>query len=139
MTTSVTAQVSSTRLQRAVIVAVVAVWVVKVTIHEIIGMIAVRDGLVAAVGTMPVSGLVSPAIVVGGAFGRISSVHLEPVIIHMTLVRMMHVPVVKVVGVSIVQNSGVTAAGSVLMRMTLVCFVSHRAPPVAGESRGIGG
>ncbi|CAN5783106.1 hypothetical protein BH23GEM8_BH23GEM8_09820 [soil metagenome] len=100
------------------------------TIDQIIGVITMRHGVVSAVGTMPVAGLMSPTIVVRGAFGWILSVHLEPVIIHVIFVRMMHVTVVKIVGVPIVHDGGMSTAGSVLVRVPLVFVVCHRAPPV---------
>ena len=52
----------SRQLNRPVIVAVVAVRIVQVAVYQVVGMVAVRDGLVAAAGAMLVTFLVTAAI-----------------------------------------------------------------------------
>ena len=57
----------SGKLERAVVVAVIAVGKVQVSIHEVADVIAVRDRLVTAARTMNVSFLVTGARVAWGA------------------------------------------------------------------------
>lgn len=53
--------VTSRKLKRAVIVAMVSMGVVKVAIHKIVHVIAVRDGLMSASRPVHVTGLVAAA------------------------------------------------------------------------------
>jgi hypothetical protein len=69
-----------------VIVAVAVVRMVQVAADEIIGVIAVRDGLVAARRAMLVSRVVRAAVVRGRASGRIDRPDLENVFIHVITV-----------------------------------------------------
>ena len=59
---------------------------VQVTIHQVIDMIAVRYGFVAAVGTMSVRVLMGGTTVVRRAFLRIRRSHLDLVVVHMVAV-----------------------------------------------------
>jgi hypothetical protein len=70
----------------AVIVAMSAVRMVQVTIHQVIDMIAVRYGFVAAVGTMSVRLLMGGTTVVRRAFLRIRRGHLDLMVVHMVAV-----------------------------------------------------
>jgi len=57
----------SARRQRPVVVAVVAVWVVKMAGNAIIYMVAVRHRLVAAAGAVYMARLMTTAAMIGGA------------------------------------------------------------------------
>ena len=63
-----------------------AVRMVQVTIHQVIDMIAVRYGFVAAVGTMSVRLLMGGTTVVRRAFLRIRRGHLDLMVVHMVAV-----------------------------------------------------
>jgi hypothetical protein len=110
--------------------------VVQVTVHQVIRMIAMGDGFMPAVGSMPVAGFVSPAVVIGRAIGRVPAVHLEPVIVDVILMGMVHVPVVQIVGVPVVHHGCMPAAGAMFVRMVRVGVVCHLLSSWIGLSRG---
>jgi hypothetical protein len=66
-----------------VIVAVVAIRVVQMTVHQIVDVIAVGNRLMAAVGTMLVLGAMCSAVMTAGAVGRIGRVYFKLVFVDM--------------------------------------------------------
>ena len=76
-------------LQFAVIVAMVAMRVVEMTIHEVVDMVPVRDGFVAAIRPMNVRVFMPGAIVTGRAFLGIRGGHFDPVIVYVVAVVVM--------------------------------------------------
>ena len=54
-------------LQLAVVVAMPLMWMVQVTFDEIVHVVAVRNGFVTASGAVLMVGVVSLAVVIGGA------------------------------------------------------------------------
>jgi hypothetical protein len=94
-------------------VAVIAVRVVQVPVHEIVHVIAVWYRGVAAVGTVHVAGIVATALVRGRATGRHRIRNLEGVLMHIARVLMMQMAVVQVVHVVVVLNARVAAARTV--------------------------
>jgi len=92
-----------------------AVRMVQVIADQIVDMVTVRHGLVAARRTVLVS-----CFVTGAAMGRRASVwicvpHVDAVLVDMVFVRVMQVPVMQVVDMIIVPDGGVTASLAVLM------------------------
>jgi hypothetical protein len=85
-----------------VIVTVVAVEVVQVALHQVIDVVPMRHSLVAAVGPVLVRFFMPGAFVVRRASFRIRRVHLQAMVVHVIAVRIMHMPVVQVVGVPVV-------------------------------------
>jgi hypothetical protein len=77
-----------------VVVAMAAVHVMQVAIHEIIDVIAVGDRLVATAGTMLVVPGVAAATVRGRAIGRVFAVHFQAVLLHPPGSHVMQVAVV---------------------------------------------
>ena len=75
-----------------VIVAVVAVRMVQVTVHDVIDMIAVRHGFVTATVAMQVARFVAVAIVRHATVGILGG-HFEAMLVVMALVRMVQVAV----------------------------------------------
>jgi hypothetical protein len=73
-------------LDLPVVVAVVPVRMVKPITHQVIGVIAVRDGFVTAVRTVPVTAVVSVAEA-RRALGGVLLIHLQPVFVEVVLVR----------------------------------------------------
>jgi hypothetical protein len=96
-----------------VIVAVVAVGMVQVTIHQIVGVISVRDGLVATPLTVDVVRVVAAAAVLGRAGGRVALRDLDGVLVDVITVGMVQVTIVQVVDVPIVHDGLVAASGAV--------------------------
>ena len=105
------------------IVAMVAMLMMQVSLDEVVGVVAVRDRLVAAVGTVLVACVVATARVIWRAGARIGLRHRDRVIVDVPLVRMMHVPVVQVVRMPLVRDRRVPATRTVLVIMSLVRVV----------------
>lgn len=104
---------SDGREHRSVKITVPIVRVMQVSVDQIIDMVAVRHGRMATRRGMHVSGLVSTAAMARGAVGRIRGGHVDDVFDDGAVRLVMEVPVVQIVGVSVVLDGGVTAAGAV--------------------------
>ncbi len=111
----------------SMVVAVVAVRVMEMAVHQVVDVIAMWDSLVTAVDAMRVGRVVAVAIVPVRAIDRVGSTHLEPVLIYMTLMRRVQVAVVQVVRVVVVLDCGVAAVCAVFVGMVLMdnMFVRH--------------
>jgi hypothetical protein len=109
--------------QRPVVVAVPGVGVVQVTLDQVVGVVAVRHRLVAAVGAVLVARVVTAAVVLGRAVVRVLRVDRDDVLVHVVLVRVMQVAAVQVVGVALVLDGRVAAARAVLVRVVAVGLV----------------
>ena len=115
-------------LKRPMVVAVAAVWVMQMSVHQVVDMVAVRHGLVTAAWTMLVVPLMATTIVVGRALVRIARVHVDDMLVEMIAVRVVKVTVMEVVHMVAVPYRSVAAVGTVLVRMVmvnLVLVVSH--------------
>ena len=108
------------QLQRPVIVAVSVVWMMQSAINQIIHVIAVRNGCVAAVGAMNV--LLVVAFGAERAFVGIRGTDGDDVFVHVVAVRMMQVAVMKIIYVPIVHDGNVSAIFAMDMRMIGVRF-----------------
>ena len=97
------------------IVAVVTVRVVQVTVDQVVDVIAVRNGFMAAARPVLVALVVSAAVMPGGAVLRVHGIHVQLVLIHMIAVDMVQMPVMQVIRVAVVLDRGVPAAGAVLV------------------------
>ena len=93
---------------RAVVVAVVAVGVMEVAVDQVVDVIAVGDGGVAAVGAMLVAFFVAFAGVFGGAVGGVGFVDGEGMLLDPILFDVVQVAVVQVIDVADVDDSGGT-------------------------------
>ncbi len=108
------------RLDRPVVVAVVAVRMVQVAVDEVIDVVAIRDGFVAAAGAVNVLLVVAAAGMLGRARGRVAGVDREGVVVDMVAVHVVQVAVVQVVGVALVLHGGVAAARAMLVAVVVV-------------------
>ena len=108
------------QLQRPVIVAVSVVWMMQSAINQIIHVIAVRNGCVAAVGAMNV--LLVVAFRPERAFVGIRGTDGDGVLVHVVAVRMMQMAVVKIIHVPIVHDGDMSAIFAMDMRMIGVRF-----------------
>jgi hypothetical protein len=100
----------------------------QMTIHQVVNMIAMRHGLVAAVSTVSVRLVMGGAAVVRRAFLRIRRGHFNPMVIHMIAVSAMQVSIVKVIGVAVVFHCGVPAVWAMHMVVfpnVLLVSISH--------------
>jgi len=98
---------------------------VEMTLHEVIRMIAMRNGFVAAARAVTVSGDVTAAGVSRSAFRRIPGIYFQLVFVHMIAMHVVHVAIMKETLVAIVQESRVAALISMLMRVSLMSFMTH--------------
>jgi hypothetical protein len=97
----------------------------QMTFHEIVRMIAVGNSFVAAARAVMVSGYVTAAGVSTTAFRRILGIYFQLVLVHVIAMHIVHVAIVKEALVPIVQESGVAALISMLMRVSLMNFMTH--------------
>lgn len=103
--------------QRAVIVAVVTVRVVKMAGDAVIHVVSVRHRVVAAAGTVYMARLMPSAAMVGGAPIGVLARHVDDVLVDMTFMRVMEMTVVQIIYVATVAHAGMSAARPVLMSM----------------------
>ncbi len=113
-----------------VVVAVLAVRVMEMPVHQIVDVIPVRHGLVTAIRAVDVRGVMPLARVIRGAFRGVRPADLEPVLIHVIPVGMVQVAVVQVVHVVVVLDGHVAAVRAVLVIVVAVFLAAHlRFPP----------
>jgi hypothetical protein len=74
---------------------------------------------------MTVSGFVIGAGVSSSAFRRIGGIHFQLVFVHMIAMHIVHVAIVEETLVPIVQDGRVAALMSMLMRVSLMSFMTH--------------
>ena len=82
---------------------------VQMAIHQVINMVAMRHGFVAAIGTVSVGLRIGGAALVWRTFLRIRRSHLNLMVIHMITVSVMQVAIVKIISVAVVFHGGVPA------------------------------
>ena len=100
------------------IVAVSAMEVVQMAIHQVIDVISVGYCRVATVRSVHVRLLMSGAVMVRCALLRIDRGYLNAVIVHMIAVRMMQVAIVKIVDVAIVLHRDMTTVRAMLVAVS---------------------
>ena len=66
---------------RAVVIAVAVVGMVQVPVNEVVDVVAVRNGGVAAAGAVDVIGVMPCAAVIGGARRRVGAADVEGVLV----------------------------------------------------------
>jgi hypothetical protein len=95
---------------------------VQTTVDDVAGMVAVRNGLVAAVRPVDVAGLVAELRAVDRVvLGRVAIVHGEAMLLDgAVLLLVMEVSVVHVVDVALMADAHVAAAGSVLVGVVIM-------------------
>jgi hypothetical protein len=108
-------------LKRPVVITMIAVRVVQASINEIINMITVRNGCMAAVGAVNVLPVV--AFCAKCAFIWIRSADRDDVFVHMVAMRMMKMAVVKIIHMPLVHDGDVAAIFAVNVRMIGVSCV----------------
>lgn len=116
------------------IVAVIVVRMMQAPVDEVVGVVAMRNRVVSAIGSVDMTGFVTISRL--GMTVRVANADSHDVLIDMVLVRVMQMPVVQVVGVPVMQHRGVPATGAmnVAMRfMDLVIVMAH--PRTVSPSR----
>jgi hypothetical protein len=118
----------SGQFDRAVVVAVIAVRVVQVAVHQVVNVVAVRDRLVPAAWAVDMPRLVAVTFVPRGAGRGVARAHRDDVLLHHAVRGLVvQVAVVQEIGVPVVLDCGVPAAGAVLVGVVgvNVCHVNH--------------
>jgi hypothetical protein len=109
------------------VIAMVAMRVMQVAVDEIIDVIPVRHGGMAAAWAMNVAGRMRAATVIRRAGRGVRPRHFQDVLLHLAAVGIMQVAVVEIVHVVSVLNGGVPATWPMLMRV--VRMTGHKTPP----------
>jgi hypothetical protein len=103
-----------------VVVAVAVVRVMQMAADQIVDMTAMRDGFVPATWAVNVAGGVAGAGVGRSAGVRIGGRDGQGVLVKMVSMRLMEVAVVEIIGVAVMFDGSVAAAGSMDVRMIFV-------------------
>jgi len=111
---------SANYLKRPVVVAVIAVVMMQASVHQVVHMIAMRNGGVAAIRAMNVLPVV--AFRTERAFVGIRGADGDGVFVHVVAVRMMQMAIVKIIHVPVVHDGNVSAIFAMGMRMVGVRF-----------------
>lgn len=118
--------VAGNDLNFAVMIAVSLMWMMKMPIHKIIDMVAVRDGKVSTPWAMNMVLGMPGALVPSRAGRRIGRCHLQRVLLHLTRSRgVMQMAIVEVIDMVAMLDCGVAAmfAMDVIVMFVLVCHV----------------
>ena len=127
--------VASRLLHGAMVVAVIAVRVMQMAVHQVIDMVAVRDLRMAAIGAVLVGLVVSLAAVLGRALGRIGRTDGQGVLLDLVAFDVVQMAVVQIIDMAFVHDASVAAAWAVLVRVPLV-MVGHDQSPSCEECAG---
>ena len=120
------------QIDRSMIIAMVAVRMMQMPVHQIIDVVAMGDRLMPTPRSMHMPGLVSGAAVLRRAAIGVLGRHFNHVLVDMVPVRMVQVPVMEKVDMVAMPDGGMTAAGAVLMRMVRMMWLVarwHGSPP----------
>ena len=110
----------SPALDATVVVAVVAVRMVKMIVHQVINVVAVRNRLMAAVRAVLVTLLVRSTFMVRRAGRRVRRADRQGMFLDLAAILVVQVAVVQVIDVSIVLDGRVPAVGAVLVGVAFV-------------------
>jgi hypothetical protein len=125
------------RLQRAMVVAMVAVRVMQVAVDEVVDMIAMWHRRVAAARSMPVAALVAAAIVAGCAPLGISGRHLDHMLVVVIAMRIVQMAVMEIVDVVAMPDRDMAAARPVAVRVVVMNRVLGHACLLRKKSLGV--
>ncbi|WP_277043388.1 hypothetical protein [Caballeronia mineralivorans] len=103
----------SREVNRAVVVAVIAVRMVQVAVDEIVDVIPVRHRFMAAPWSVNVARLVTAAA--RRAFVRIFGAHFELMLVYMIAVRMMQMTVMQIINVIVVLDRSMSTVRAMLV------------------------
>jgi hypothetical protein len=112
------------KLDSSVIVAVAAVWMVQVSVHQVVGMIAVRDLLVAAMWTVMMVRIVVAALVIRSTTVLIGLADFDAVLVDMTIVLMVQMSIVQIVCVAVMLKRRMTAVRAMTVGVFFVNLAS---------------
>lgn len=101
---------------------------VQVAADEVVGVIAVGHGFVAAAGAVLMALLVFAAVVSRRARGRIGAADFELVLLDVLAVLMVQMAVVEIIDVAVVFHRGVAAVRTVLVVVVRVLVSQGQSP-----------
>ncbi len=94
-----------------------AMHVMQMSLDQIVGVIAVRHGIVSAAWAVTMGLVVTAALVIGRARRRVRGAHADPMLLHFRPALMVKVSLVKIVLVTVVLDAGVAAIRAVNVGM----------------------
>ena len=94
----------------AMVVAVAAVSMMQMAIYEVVDVVAMRDGLVAASRSVLVAGVMGSALMIRCAAHRVRIVNRKAVLVDVVGVRVVKMTVMQIVDVALVLDRQMTAA-----------------------------
>lgn len=94
----------------AVIVAMVAMRVLKAAVHDVVNVVAMRNGFMAAARTVDMPRLARGASMIRRAAIRIALADLDHMLIGAFAMRMLKMPIGQIVEMAVVADRGVAAA-----------------------------
>jgi hypothetical protein len=97
------------------IVAVRTMGMMHMTAHHIIEVIAVRNAFMPAFWSVSVFVAMRPTFVIGRASARVGAAHRNTMLIDVAVMEVMHVTVMKIVGMPLVGYSHVSAIRTMLV------------------------
>jgi hypothetical protein len=119
------------QFDRSVIIAVTVVGMVKVTVHQVAGVVAVGNRLVSTAGAVHVVGGMTAAVVMGGATVRVLSRDFDGVMLDgTTFLLMVKVAVVQVIDVISMLDGGMAAALSMVVVVMIAMMTHDETPPM---------
>gem|GEM_PF-1225132 len=93
----------------------IAVRVMQVSVHQIVDMVAVGHGFMAAAGAVDMSGFMPGTYMLWGANIRVGGRYGQYMVIDMAIMRVMQVTVVQIVDVAVVHDGRMAAAWAMLV------------------------
>jgi hypothetical protein len=106
------------------IVAVALAGMVEVSVHQIIGVVAVGHGFMSAVRTVHVRFLMTAAVVPRGADGRVIAADGDAMLLYASLAGMVQMAIVQIIGMTLVLHRRMAAVGTVGVGVAIVNFLS---------------
>lgn len=100
------------------IVAMITMRMMQAAVHQVVCVIPMRDGFVAAAWTMDVLGIMTRAAARAGV--RVGGTDLDHMLVDVILVGMMQVTVMQVIDVIAMLDCGMAAIRSVLVGMVVM-------------------
>jgi hypothetical protein len=121
-------QRSVSDLNRPVIIAVIAMWMMQMSVDQVVDVVAMWHLFMSAIGAMDMVLVVPAAGMIRGATIRVGCVDLKNMDFDLVAVHVMKMTVVQVVGMPVMGNRYMTAARTMLVGMSLDRFSVHGAP-----------
>jgi hypothetical protein len=105
--------------QWTVIVAMIAVWMVQPAVDQIVDVVAMRHGFMAAVRPVPVRCIVASGVELRIAAIRIAVAHGDDMLLGAAVLGMLKMAVIEVIDVAVMLDGEMAASGAVNVRRSL--------------------